>query len=117
MSFFRVPQAYAQCNTGEGSLKLEECLTLEGGAKVSDVFATPADMINLLVRNLFVVGGVLLFITLIYAGFLFIQGGSKGKDQARDVITTALIGMIVMFAAYWIVRIISLITGGSDLGV
>lgn len=112
MNFLHVPQAYAACEAGpDGSIPLDSCLTLSTGQKVSEVFSTPADIVNLLVQYAFIAAGILLFFMFLYAGFMFIQNGSKGKDQARDVLTTALIGIIVMFSAYWVVQIVQTVTG------
>jgi hypothetical protein len=114
-----VPQVQAQCAARAGDttpLNLADCLTLEDGRKVSDVFATPADLVNVIVRVAFIGGGILIFVMLLYSGFLFINGASKGKDQAKEVMTNAIIGMIVMFAAFWILQIIRVITGVDYLG-
>lgn len=108
-----VPTAYASdCAPGpNGVIDLGNCVRLNEEQAVRDVYQTPADLVNVIVPNLFVIAGVILFIFVIYAGFLFIQGSSKGKDQAATVMTTAVVGFIVMFATYWIIQIIEVITG------
>ena len=112
-----IKQVYAQCdtigesNSGDG-LNLGDCLKLNSGQTVSDVYKTPADLINVIVPNLFVVAGVLLFLMIVYAGFKFsMSGGSKGKEDSKDIIKSALIGFMVMFSAYWIIQIIQVVTG------
>ena len=45
------------------------------------------------------------------AGFAMVQGGSKDKDKAKSTMTSAALGFIIMFAAYWIMQIIQLLTG------
>lgn len=114
-----IPQVQAQCtnNAGSGTLNLGDCLTLEDRRKVSEVFATPADLVNVIVRVAFIAGGILIFFFLLYAGFLFINGASKGKDQAKEVMTSAIIGMIVMFSAFWILQIVKVVTGIDFLGI
>lgn len=101
------------CDPGSGAINLGDCYVLnrETGTTVSSVYQQPADLVNVLIRNIFVVGGVILFGSLLFAGFKFIQSGSKGKEEAKTIVKTAAIGFIVMFAAFWIVRIIQVIIG------
>ncbi len=110
----QVSAADTPCFQGTG-LNLGNCLTLGSGKTVGSVYAKPADLVNVVVRNIFVLGGLILFFMIIYSGFLFISGGEKGIEQASSVITTALIGFLIMFAAFWILRIISLVTGADIL--
>lgn len=111
----RFTQVYAGCNPGDNSLNISECLTLANDQKVTDVFTNPASLINLFVGNMFVVAGVILFIMLMVAGFKFIQDDSKGKDEAKNIISSVITGLIVMFSAYWIVQIIKFVTGADIL--
>jgi len=78
---------------------------------VSTVYDTPAALLNVIVRNIFVIAGLLLFGTIIFAGFKIISGGSKGYEEARNIITIAVTGFLIMFAAYWIVQIVEVVTG------
>lgn len=78
---------------------------------VGDVYQTPADLINTIVPLMFIAGGIIFFILIIYGGFKFIQDDQKGPQEAQQVWTIAVVGLIVMFAAYWIVKIIQILTG------
>lgn len=106
-----VKKAYASCEPGNGGVDLGNCLKLSDQVSVRTVFNSPASMINLIVQNLFVIGGVVIFFLIIYAGFKFIQNGSKGKEEAQKILTSAVVGAIVMFCAYWIVKIVEVLTG------
>lgn len=58
-------------------------------------------------------GTVALFL-LIVAGIRFIaSGGGKEVDEAKKMFTYALIGLIVVLLAYFIVNILSRLTGVS----
>jgi ABC-type Fe3+ transport system permease subunit len=61
--------------------------------------------------------GVGLFITLVIAGFSFIMGGGNPKqlEQARNTLTYAIIGLVIIVAAYLIIQIISAFTGVQGL--
>jgi hypothetical protein len=110
------PAAAAPCNnTGESGLKLTDCYKLNETQSVGSVFNEPAVLINLAVRIIFLLSGIILFVMIIYAGFLTISGGTKGQEQARQVVTSAVIGLIIVFSAYWIMQIIKLVTG-TDIG-
>lgn len=105
----------AATSIGDAGINLADYLTLKGGKKVSEVYKTPADMVNLVVSNVFVVAGILLFVFIIMAGFKFISGDSKGMQEAKTMMGGVLTGFVVMFAAYWIIQIIQLITGAQIL--
>ncbi len=97
---------------GAEAIDLGQSLKLGvGGGTVREIYDTPADLVNILLNNLLIVGGVILFITIIMAGYQFIQSGTQGKDNAREILRVALIGFIMMFSAYWIARIFGVITG------
>ena len=111
------PPEISPCGAGTGEINLGDCLKLSDNTKVSTVYDNPAFLVNLLVSNLFVVAGIIFFLFLIVAGFKFITGGQKGAEDAKNIITTALLGFIIMFAAYWIIQIIALLTGVVIPGV
>lgn len=115
MFSFLVPTAYAagcaDVDIGAKDADLGCLLRLSDGTAVKDVYTTPAFLVNLIVSNLLVIGAILLFLIIFYAGFKFISGGTKGKDEAKTMITAAITGFILMFSAYWVVQIIQALTG------
>jgi amino acid transporter len=105
-----------QADTDDVEINPSEYLVLSDGKKVSDVFSTPADMVNLLVRVVFVLVGLILFAMIVFSGFSMIAGGgSENKEKAKTTMTSALIGFLLIFAAYWIMQIIKIFTG-ADIG-
>lgn len=113
-----VPQVYAGCNPSAGNLNLADCLTLGDDSTTInqvDAYKNPAGLVNLIVSNLFVVAGIFIFIAFIVAGFKFISGGKEGVGDSKKIATTAVTGFVIMFSAYWIVKIIEQITGASIL--
>ncbi len=105
-SNFPLGRVYAQ-----GSIT--DYLTLGDGRSVEDVYDKPAKIVNLIVSNLFVVAGIVIFFMIIGAGYSFLQDSSGSKEEAKKLATGAIIGFIIMFSAYWIVQIIVLITGAD----
>ncbi len=112
-----VPKVYAACDPSKDGVKLTDCFYLNPSSKttVSGVYGTPTTLINLVVRNLFVFAGIILFLMIIYSGYQIISGGTKGQEQAKNTMTTAISGVIVMFAAYWILQIVKVVTGADIL--
>jgi hypothetical protein len=86
--------------SGGANLDLSSYLVLKDGQKVSEVFKTPADMINLIVSNAFVVGGIFIFILIILAGFKLLSQESKGMEEAKTLIMNAGIGFGLLFGSY-----------------
>jgi cytochrome c biogenesis protein CcdA len=107
-------QLISQQNQNEATpIKLTDYLTLRGGESIADVYDQPAKIVNLIVSNLFVVAGIIIFFLIIGAGFSFIKGSSQGKEEAKNLLTGAVIGFLIMFSAYWIIQIIKFVTGAD----
>lgn len=94
---------------------LAQGVDIKGVFPPATTFKTLGDLVNVIVKNVFVLAGVLLFVLLIFGGLKFIisSGGGDEKEigQSKNAITAALIGFLLIFAAYWIVEIIQFITG------
>ncbi len=109
-----VPQAFAQAcgDIGADSLNLSECLTLGKNPQlVSEVYPSASVLVNLIVRNAFIVAGIIIFFLILYSGYQFIEKDAKGIEEAKSIMTAAIAGLLIMFVAYWLVRIVSIITG------
>lgn len=67
------------------------------------------------------IAGIILLFLLIGGGIAMISGAGKSDpktvEQGKKAATSALIGFIVVFSAYWIVKLIELITGLNLLGI
>ena len=78
-------------------------------------FSNVGDLVNVIVRNAFVLAGVITFVLLIFGGFGFIVGAGAGDtkrvEQAQKTVTGAIIGLLVVVASYWLVQILETITG------
>jgi hypothetical protein len=100
-------------NTGEVGLDLGSAYTLSDGRPVKDVFSTPADLVNLIVPNLFVVAGIAVMVMTILAGYKFLTKGQQGIQDTMKIVLTTGVGIIIMFTAYWVVQIIKQVTGAD----
>ncbi|MDQ3008384.1 MAG: hypothetical protein M3Q81_02195 [bacterium] len=114
-TFVLIAQAPAGCDAGAEGINLGDCLKLADGQSVSAVYNNPAVLVNLLVTNIFIIAGVVLFFMIMLAGFKFISGSTKGMEEAKQILTTAGIGFVLMFVAFWIVQIIEIVIGQQIL--
>lgn len=101
------------CNPTQNSINLGNCLRLSDDTKVSEKYTSVGFLVNLIVRNVFVAAGIILFFLLLFAAFRFITGGKKGAEEARTMLVAGVVGFAVMFAAYWIIQIVQVLTGTS----
>ena len=92
---------------------------------LSDVFApassfpTIGSLVTVIIKNAFMFAGIIFLILLIFGGFSFIvsagSGDAKKMDQGKQAITASVTGLIIIFASYWIIQIIEIITGVTIL--
>ena len=83
--------------------------------KFNPPFSTLGSLITVLLPNVYMIAGVIVFILLIFGGFTYIvsagQQKTEGVQQGKNAITMALVGFLLIFASYWIIQIIETITG------
>jgi hypothetical protein len=76
-------------------------------------------IISMFLRGAFALAGLILLFYFIMGGIALI--GSAGKDnpksieQAKATLTSAVTGFIVVFTAYWIVKLIGTLFGITNL--
>lgn len=87
--------------------------------KPTNKFNSLGDLVNVILPNVYMLAGVILFILLLFGGFGVIMGAGnddpKQAAQGRQAITMAVIGFLVIFASYWIIGIIEKLTGTNIL--
>ncbi len=73
------------------------------------------DLVSVLLKGSMAVAGVIILFFLVFGGISMIAGaGSDNPDQmakGKQALTAAGIGFIIVFVAYWIIRIIEVIAG------
>lgn len=72
-------------------------------------------LVSLFIKIIFVFAGVSLLVFFILGGIGMIAGAGSSDpeklEKSKKSVTSALIGFIVVFVAYWIVQLIELWTG------
>lgn len=77
---------------------------------------TPGAFIAKVVSYIMGFIGVVLIVVIIYGGFLYMtsRGNEKQLETAKNVLTYAIVGIVIVFASYIIARfVISALTAGS----
>ena len=79
---------------------------------------TIGSIVSEFIKYLFPLAGILLLLYLIFGGFsLMTSGGDpKAVQSAKSKITNALVGFLIVFAAYWIVQIVASVLGLGKIG-
>lgn len=100
----------AQVNIGD-ELILKPGQAITGAPQ----FSTPGTIISVVLKNVYMVAGVLLLFLLIFGGLSIIMsaggGDPKKAAQGKKAASSAVIGFLLIFASYWIIQIIEYITG------
>lgn len=83
-------------------------LTMQGGL---------SSFVSTLVQDLIVFAGVLLLILIVYSGFTMVTGAGDPQsfERARKNLTSAIIGFIIVIAAWFIVQAIQVSTGFTQI--
>jgi len=81
-------------------------------AKITE-WTNIGQIVSDLLIYIFPIAGILTFIYLLSGGFslIFALGNPEKIKKAQGQITNAIIGFLIVFAAYWIVQILEIILG------
>lgn len=86
-----------------------------GPVKDAESFRTLGGLVNVLLPNVLTLAGVLALIGVVVAGFNLMQhaGSGEGEKAAKDkgTFTAALIGLILIFSAYFLLQMTGVIVG------
>lgn len=78
-------------------------------------FSTFGDVVTVIVKNAFVIAGVIAFLLLVFGAFTIIMGAGAGDtkqlERGRQAIVGAVVGLIIVVGSFWIVQIVDKLTG------
>lgn len=93
-----------------------------GGPRGSAPFTSLSNvqyLVSLFLKTSFVLSGIIILYFFVMAGIGMIAGAGqddpKKMEQAKATATTAVIGFVIVFTSYWIVKLIGSIIGIPDL--
>lgn len=74
-------------------------------------FTTLGSIVGELLKYIFPIAGSLMFVFIIIAGFQWItsSGDPKKVESARNRMTYAILGFVLLIASYWLARIVQVI--------
>lgn len=104
----------AVCSLGNG-IDIAQCW------KLATNFPSLASLVSKLIPIVFLIAGLIFFVLFILAGFNFLTSAGSddahAKEKWQQILTYGAIGLIIIFAAYWILQIINYVTGGVLKGI
>ncbi len=70
-------------------------------------------LISSILPTFYIVAGFILFVYLVFGGFLIISssGDEKKTAEGQQALTNAIIGFVVIFTSYWIIQIVEVVSG------
>lgn len=89
---------------------------------IGDTFNSPfgtafglADLVSVILSNAILIAGVIFFFLILFGGISVIVGAGQDDPEraakGKKTVTAAVIGFIIIFAAYWIIQLIEAMTG------
>lgn len=86
-------------------------VTISGPTGLKAEFTNLSSLITNFLPYLFSISGIILFAYLVWGGFNYLtsMGDPKKAEAGKGRITNAIIGFIIIFAAYWMVQIADVI--------
>jgi uncharacterized membrane protein len=86
-----------------------------GGEGIGDKsgYESIGAFVSTLLPNVYIIAGIILFFLFIFGGFSIItaSGDPEKAKQGQQALTSAIIGFVLVFASYWIIQIIEVLTG------
>jgi len=84
-------------------------VAIEGPTDLNPAFTDLGSIVSASLPFLFAIAGVILFIFIIWGGFDYLtsMGDPKKAEMGKNKITSAVIGFILIFAAFWITQLVS----------
>jgi len=90
-----------------------------GGTNKFTSLGAVGDLVSLFLNGAFVLSGLILLFFFILGGIGMIssagQSDPQKAEQAKKTITSALIGFVIVFTSYWIVKLVSSLLGITGL--
>ncbi len=93
----------------------------DASSNLKDPKTIGTNYVSAIITGAISVAGIILLFLLIGGGIAIISGAGKSDpktvEQGKKAATSALIGFIVVFSAYWIVKLVEQITGLSLISI
>ena len=114
----QIPFSFFNINDVEGFNIFDQIFLKNNSTlKSANQFASVGNLASIIIKNVFVLAGIILFIMIIAGGYSILSSAGEPKKNAdgKKTVTNALLGFLIIFGSYWIIQIIEIITGYSIL--
>lgn len=83
------------------------------GTSANSAYPSASNLFNNIVPNVYIAAGIVVFFMIVMGGFMILSnaGNADKTKEGGKIITSAIIGLVVLFASYWIIQVIQVITG------
>lgn len=98
----------------KSEVKIADFFFLKPGTTVaSSNLSNPGGLISVILPNLFIIAGIIMFFLVVLGGFTIISsaGNPEQTQKGQQTLVGAIIGFVVIIISYWIVQIIETVTG------
>jgi hypothetical protein len=96
-------------------VKIGEQVSLGNNSGNVGKYTSISPLVSSMLKNSLVIAGIIFLCLLVFGGITFIasagSGDTKKSGQAQSAITSAIIGFIIIFSAFFIIQIIQVLTG------
>jgi hypothetical protein len=86
---------------------------------MAQTFPTFGKLINVILRNAFMIAALIMFVFLVIGGLGVIMGAGGGDtkqlEKGRKTITGAVAGLLIIITSVWLIQIVEKLTGLSLL--
>lgn len=71
------------------------------------------DFLSVIINNIYLIAGIILFFFVVIGGLgMILNAGNVDKQkQSSKTLSSAVMGYLIMFVAYWLIKIIEALTG------
>ncbi len=96
------------------------------GYNIGDIFGSPfgvdggvnlSDLVSWIINISYMIAGFLILFLFLIGGFYIIMGAGQDNPESsakgKKAMTAAGAGFLIVFTAYWVIRIIEIITGNN----
>ena len=104
------------------TVDIGEAFKLKENSSIGGIFSSAKGFrgfISALLPNVFVIAGLILVFLIVMGGLGLVlnAGNAEAQQKNKDLITNAVLGFVLVFAAYWIIQIIQAVTKVNFLGL
>ena len=89
----------------------------KGIADPSSGYKDVGTFISSVLPNVYIAAGLILLLLLLFGGLMTIinSDNQEAQEKGKQAITSAIIGFVIIFASFWIIQIIQVLTGVNIL--